>query len=440
MKLSVIGLGKLGSPLAAVLANGGHNVIGYDINSNFVDSIINKKAPVDEPLLQQYLESAKEKLTATDNIAEAIENSEISFIIVPTPSELSGNFSLEFIKSAIEQLAPVLQAKQDKHIISITSTVLPGSCDNEIIPLIEKLTGKQIGCELGLAYNPEFIALGNVINDLENPDLVLIGQSERWVGDQIREVWEQVIKNSATILQMNLVEAEMVKISINTFVTTKISFANLIGEICESLDNCSVDEVCSAISTDSRIGAKYFRGATPYGGPCFPRDNLALSYLANSLGITADIANATERINSRQIKRIIKTINSVANPHSKIAVLGLAYKPNTPVIENSAGINLCKELINLDYQIGAHDFHAVAAAESSLGSDILLSSNLTDILDQADIIVIMTPTDEYKKVASEINKVNASNGKAIFIIDCWGIVEDQFQGKNIELRRLGIKY
>jgi UDPglucose 6-dehydrogenase len=338
MDIAVVGLGKLGSPLAAVLASQGHNVVGVDVNPLLVDAINHGSAPVQEPGLQERIETARSRLRATTDFVDAINATDISFVIVPTPSSPDGFFTNRWVLDAVRHIGDALCKTSRYHVVNITSTVMPGSTGGEIRSALEYTSRRRVGESVGLTYNPEFIALGSVVRDLLSPDIVLIGESDPRAGDLLAAVYRRVVGASVPIHRMNWVNAEITKISINTFVTTKISYANMLAELCEKLPGADVDVVTRALGGDSRVGSKYLKGALGYGGPCFPRDNVAWAALAQSLGVGADIALATDMVNQRQVDRVVSLIDRLASPDAVVAVLGLAYKPDTPVIEQSQGV------------------------------------------------------------------------------------------------------
>lgn len=256
--LSVIGLGKLGAPMAACLAAKGFPVIGVDVDARKVDALNRAQAPVFEPGLPELLQVAKTRLKATQDIPTAVLNSEVTFVVVPTPSEPDGSFSLRYVLQACEGIADALRKKSLWHLVVITSTISPGSMDNSIRPLLEEHSGKRSGIDFGLCYNPEFIALGSVIRDFLNPDFVLIGESDERSGQVLEGIYRQVCENNPPVVRMNFINAELTKLAVNTFVTTKISFANMLARICEKLLGADVDVVTKALGLDSRIGTKLF--------------------------------------------------------------------------------------------------------------------------------------------------------------------------------------
>src|SRR5258705_3032132 len=279
MKLSVVGLGKLGAPLAALFASKGFEVLGTDLSPASVDAINQGRAPVDEPGLQALIDVSRSQLRATTDAAEAVAETDVTFVIVPTPSDSTGRFSNGAVVRAMEAVGDGIRRKNGYHVVSITSTVMPGSTGGEIRDALERHAGRPVGPDLGLCYTPEFIALGSVIRDMLRPDMILIGESDRKAGDVLENLYNRCCDNTPVVRRMNFVNAELAKISVNTFVTTKISYANMLADICDRLPGADVDVVTQAIGTDSRVGSKYLKGALGYGGPRFPRDNFAFAAL-----------------------------------------------------------------------------------------------------------------------------------------------------------------
>ena len=418
MNISVFGLGKLGSVLAVLLSSNGHKVYGVDRDRQLINDFSKGISPHNEPNLQDLLNSSRKNFTATLDSRTSVLNSDLSILIVPTPSDESGAFSNEYLLTAIKEIGGILKEKETNHLIVISSTVMPLTCDQVIISTLEQSSGKKIGQGLGLIYSPVFIALGSVIHDMQYPDIILIGESDKISGDIYEKIARSLVLNNPVTQRMSLVNAELVKIAVNTFVTTKISFANLLSEICDRLPNSDVDVVTAAVGNDSRIGKSYFKGALGYGGPCFPRDNIALTRLADSLGIVATIPAATDEINKRQASRILEIINSLDLEEKTVAVLGLAYKPDTPVIEESQGILIANLLDNQGLAVYVHDPLALKNAEEHLNPSIKLSGDLNQVILGAQLLILATPWQEYLNL-----DVNLLNHKVI--IDCWRVLSKE---------------
>jgi len=420
MKLSIIGLGKLGAPMAAVLAEKGHTVIGVDISPGYVNALNQGRAPVSEPGLEELILKNRARLSATTDCAEAVAASDVTFIIVPTPSEADGAFSLRYVLAAGESIGRALRAKNSYHLVVLSSTVMPGSTAGSLRPLLERASGKRCGEDFGLCYNPEFIALGSVIHDMLNPDLVLIGESDQRSGDILERLHEGVCESHPTIARMNFVNAELTKLSVNTFVTTKISYANMLAQVCETLPGADVAVVSRALGADSRIGAKYLKGALGYGGPCFPRDNVAFSALARRHGVPAALAEATDALNRRQVPRLAEMILGRLPASGTAGVAGLSYKPDTDVIEESQGLLLAKYLLARDVPVVVYDPAAMDNARSALLGRVRFAPSLADCAREADVLAITTPWREFESLSADA--MRPRDGRMKTVIDCWRIL------------------
>lgn len=419
MKLSIIGLGKLGSPLAAVFASKGYDVIGVDLNETFVKKINQGIAPVEEPDLQDLLTQNRQRISATTSTHDAVLNSDVTFVIVPTPTDSTGLFSNVYLLKALESIGTAIKNKSSYHLVVITSTVTPGSCQGDIKKTLEKSSGKLIGDDLGLCYNPEFIALGSVVKNMLYPDMLLVGESDKKAGDILEKIYKTSTNNNPPVRRMNLVNAEVTKISVNTYVTTKISYANMLSDICERLPESDVNVVTDAVGLDSRIGLKYLRPAVAFGGPCFPRDNIAMSALAKKLGARADLADATQKINVYQNDRLMNLIKKEGSP-KKISILGLSYKPGTYVVEESQGVKLANELVTNGHEVAVFDPMALTEAKKVLNPLVLVENSTKKCVEFSDFIIILIAWPEFRL---ELTKSYLESFEAKIFVDCWRILD-----------------
>ena len=414
--VSVIGLGKLGAPMAAALAARGVDVIGVDADAAKVEAVQQGRPPVFEPGLAEALLAGHARLTATQNVEDAVRDSDMTFIVVATPAETDGSFSLRYVLPLCEAIGRVLASKNEFHLVALTSTVMPGSTGGAVRDALERASRKRAGIDFGLCYSPEFIALGSVIRDFLNPDLLLIGETDERSGGMLESLYHQVCENKPAVARMNLVNAEIAKLAVNTFVTTKISFANMLARLCERVAGASVDVVTGAIGLDSRIGGKYLKGAISYGGPCFPRDNLALIALADRVGASAGLPRATHEFNRAQIQGLADLVQRYLEAGKVAGILGLTYKPNTDVTEEAAGLLLARELARRKVPTLAFDPEGHVRAESSPGSEIQLAASAEDCIGQSDVIVLTTPWPEFLKIpAGRWARVHSPR----VVIDCW---------------------
>lgn len=397
-KLSIVGLGKLGAPLSAVMARAGFEVFGIDFNNAFVDAINAGKAPVEEPQLQEFIDKTDGRLKATTKYEQAILNSDITMVIVPTPSQEDGYFTNEYLIASLKEIGGAIRKKDSYHLVVITSTVMPGSTGSILKETLEDASGRTLGQHLGLIYNPEFIALGSVINDMLHPDFILMGESDKKAGDLLSKVYLQSCKTKPAFKRMNFVNAELCKISVNTYVTTKISYANMLAEICDNLAGADVDVVTDAVGSDSRIGTKYLKGGLGYGGPCFPRDNRAFTAMGDKLGVKCDLAKATDTINSHQVLRLSGAVESALIEGGSVAILGLSYKPGTPVIDESQAIALAEDLASRGIKVFVHDPLAIDNAKTVLGDKVHYCYTIEEAIETAVVIITMTQEDCYKSI------------------------------------------
>jgi UDPglucose 6-dehydrogenase len=430
MQIAVVGLGKLGAPLAGVLASKGHQVRGVDINPSAVQLLNDGRAPVEEPGLEELVSASRERLSATTDSAAAAE-AEVSILLVPTPSDERGAFSNEYVLAAVEELGRGLAARDDYHVVVVASTVMPGSCDAEILPALERASGRRVGDSLGLCYSPEFIALGNVIRDMLEPDMVLIGQSDERAGAVLERLHAGVCENDPPVRRMSLINAELTKIAVNTYVTMKISYANTLADMCERLPGADVDAVSDALGLDTRIGRKYLRGAIAYGGPCFPRDNKAFAVLARDLGAEPLLAEATDAVNHAQTERLARIVQSRLGEGDVVGILGLSYKPDTGVVEESPGVALAGLLGEAGHEVVVYDPVAIDAALAALGGHARGASSAAELVERSDVVVIATPWPEFAELPL------GGDGNQPVVIDCWRLLDEDVYGEQVDIVRLG---
>lgn len=412
--ISVFGLGKLGACIAATLAERGFHVLGVDIDPEKVRRVNAGLPPVDEPLLAETISAGRSRLRATLDPQEAVAT-DASFFIPPSPSLPDGSFSNEYLLKAMHPLAKcVRDANKKGHLFVVSSTTTPGAVRKVIIPMLEKETGWNCPRDFGVCYNPEFIALGNVIRGLLEPDLVLIGESDPERGALLEGLYKQYNRNHPVIARMSITSAELAKISVNSFITMKISFTNQLRLIAEKYSDANIGDILNAVGSDSRIGQKYLRPGLSYGGPCFPRDNRLVAYAANQVGLEAPLALASDRVNELTKEKLLEQVRALASPGDAIAIFGMAYKPDTHITEESAGLYLSQKLKHLGYRVLVHDFVANPTNSPSL-IEFEVIGNLESMSARKEIrvAVICSPSPEYRDL-----KLPATTK----LFDPWGIV------------------
>ena len=412
--------------MAAAIASRGFDVIGVDVSQRAVDLLNAGRAPVQETNLEEMIAANRERLRGTLSHQEAILGSDISFVIVPTPSDSRGAFSLQYAYFAFREIGRALKQKNGYHNVVLTSTVLPGATRFGLLPVLEQESGKVCGRDFGLCYSPEFIALGSVIQNFLNPDFTLVGESDDRAGGQLEDCYAAIMVNKPPCQRMSLENAELTKIAVNTFVTTKITFANMLADLCERIPGGDVDVVSDALGRDARIGRKYLTGGLGYGGPCFPRDNVALSFIARALGTSADIAETTDSANRSMAERIVGNLGARVLQGSTVAVLGLSYKPFSHVIEESQGISMARALSKSGARVLAFDPLANEAARAELLDQAVIVDSIADCLAQAEVVMITTPDPAFRELTYADF---GGSGSRVTVIDFWRILDKELAGR-----------
>lgn len=424
--LSVIGLGKLGTPIAVCLARQGFHVIGADTNQITVDMLNEGRSPIFEPGVGELLREAGTRFVATTNICGAIAGSDVSFVIVPTPSDDVGWFLLEYINAVCTEIGMVLRKKPEFHMVVIVSTVMPSAMDEHIVPLLEKISGKICGVDFGVCYSPELVALGSVIQNYLEPDFILIGESDEAAGDIVEAIYNQVT-GGVPVIRMNFVNAEIAKLALNNYVTMKITFANSLARLCEKIPGANVDTVTQAIGLDHRIGTRYLTGATPFGGPCFGRDVRAMRALGRKIGGYFPLAPIIDELNREQMLHLQRLVRKHLPENGTVGILGLSYKPDTNVIEESPGAILASMLADEKIKVAAYDPSGV---EIRCIPPIWFADSMRACIEIADVVIITTMWDEFHGTETLFNNQ--------VVIDCWRILDAQLLDDSVTYVPVGV--
>jgi len=415
-KLSLIGLGKLGLPLATVFASKGIYTIGIDVDSSKIDGLNNNRLPFHETGLEDLFGESRDYLHFTENFKDAVNETDVSVILVNTPSDKkSKSFSNAYIKSSLTSLCDGLKnSTKEYHLIIISSTVMPRTCAKVVVPLIEEISGRKLNEGFGLCYIPDLVALGSVIKDFKNPDLLIVGESSKRAGDMALEHYADIIENQAPVHRMSVIDAEITKVSLNAYITMKISFANFIGNVCDELEDANSENVTSALGKDRRISPYYIKAGLAFGGTCFPRDTWAFDEFANQLGLDAVHVKAADKIN--QMQHDILYQKTVDLNRSKIAILGLGFKANTPVVVASPAIILAERLADNGYTVNVCDQLALEEAKLVLGPKANYFDSVDTCLAASECCVIATPYVGFKDVKDHL-------GSDYPVLDCWHILK-----------------
>ena len=315
---------------------------------------------------------------------------------------------------ALQTVAQAVKAARKKnHLFVVSSTTTPGACRQVIIPMLEQQIGGICGKNFSFCYNPEFIALGNVVHGLLSPDMVLIGESDAQSGARLEAFYKKYNTNRPKIARMSITSAELTKISVNSYITAKISFTNQLRMIAEQYTDTNIHAILDAIGADSRIGHKYLRAGLSYGGPCFPRDNRLVSYAAKQVGLSAPLAEATDAVNEMTKKRLAQNALASVKPGEVVAVLGMAYRPNSYIVEESAGLHVAQMLKRNGCRVMVHDFAAnIKNSPSLLEFEVLPDLKKLKNDKRIKTVVICCEWEGYGKIALP---------KGARVFDPWGV-------------------
>ena len=395
MKISIVGSGYVGLITGIGFASTGHSVIFLDVDKNKVDLINFKKPPIYEEGLEELMRKYSNKFYATTSYKNAIINSDITFITVGTPSNKDGSINLKYVKSSAKEIGSFLRLKKNFHLVVVKSTVLPGTTENIIGKIIEKESGKKAFRDFGLASNPEFLKEGSALKDFLNPDRIIIGVEDKKSKNILLELYKNF---NCPKLVTNIKVAEMIKYASNSFLATKISFANEIGNICKKL-KIDVYDVFKGVGLDKRINPAFFNAGLGFGGSCFPKDVKALIKMAEETGEEPRILKATIEVNEKQPLKMLELLKKHVEDLEgrKIGILGLSFKPETDDIRESRAIPIVRDLIKNKAKVIAYDPIAINNFKK-LFPGIKYASSSSEVLKKCDIILIVTEWNEFKKL------------------------------------------
>lgn len=420
MDISVIGSGYVGSTISACLATWGHTVQTVDIDQGPVDDINHGKAPIHEPGLDELIANhSGSRLYATTDYS-AICDTDVTFLALPTPSHDDGSIDLDIIKTATQSVGEALVEKDNSHLVVVKSTVLPGTTNEELTPVIAEASGKSHGEDLHVAMNPEFLREGSAVSDFRHPDKVVIGTSTELARTYLRAIFEPLVTNSETaIVETGICEAEMIKYANNAFLATKVSLINELGNICKEYGVDSY-EVAEALGFDDRISAHFLRSGVGWGGSCFPKDIEALIAAAREKGYEPSLLDAAVEVNEIQPLRLLECLQKHIELSGKqIAVLGLAFKPGTDDVRNSRAIPVIEELQQQGATVVAYDPVAGENMQERF-PDIKYADSAAAALDGAHGALVVTDWDEFKTLDSEFDAMTEP-----ILIDGRRVVEPQ---------------
>ena len=394
MKISVIGCGYVGAVTGACFAALGHEIVFVDLDPDKIAAINAGRSPIYEPGLDGLLQKNASKIAATDDLAGAVSRTEVTFICVGTPSQQDGSIDLAFVRSAAAGIGRVLKDKSDGHTVIVKSTVLPGTTEGVVLPILEVESGKQAFVDFGLASNPEFLREGSALSDFFAPDRIVIGASD----DRSRRLLEELYAPiDCPKMYTAIPVAEMIKYVSNAFLATKVSFANEIGNICKRM-GIDTAEVFRGVGMDHRINPAFFQSGIGFGGSCFPKDVRALIAKAEEVGVEPKILKDVIEVNEEQPLKLLELLEThIPDVDRKtIGVLGLAFKPNTDDVRESRAIPIVETLLQKGATVLAYDPMAMGNFRK-LYPQVNYVSTAADAL-AADAVLITTEWEEFESL------------------------------------------
>jgi len=405
MRLSIFGLGHVGLTLAACLADSGFQVLGYDVDEEKVHIISNGRAPFYEPELDILIEKAisSERLRLVSDPEEAVLSSDITFITVGTPEKSDGSVDLTHVNEVLKSIGSALNRKKEYHLIVLRSTVPPGT-SREAVKALEKISGKKSGKDFGFCFNPEFLREGNAVQDTLHPDRIIIGELDEKSGNLLEGFYRRFHSSKTpSILRTTLENAELIKYAANAFLAMKVSFINMIARLCERIPHADVEAIARGIGLDKRIGSYFLKAGLGFGGSCFPKDLKALLAYAKRLNVRLPLVEATLQINEDQPLRAVQLAEELLGDlkGKRIAILGLAFKPNTNDMRNAVSIKLINELLEKNAIVVAYDPAAIENAKRIFGNKIKYANSARECLREAEAAIIVTEWDEFKQLTPD---------------------------------------
>lgn len=411
MNISVFGLGYVGSVSAGCLTTLGHSVTGVDVNPLKVDMINSGQSPVIEQDLDDLIAQGVEQgqITATTVAGEAIAASDVSLICVGTPSNGNGNLNLTYVERVCQEIGEALATADQYHVVVVRSTMLPGSIEERVIPVLEKASGRRARRDFGVAFNPEFLREGTAVHDFYNPPFTLVGATDPRGAEIAAEAYQKI---DAPLLVVPVKVAEMVKYANNAFHALKVTFANEIGNVCkeQGIDSHQVMDIF-CMDEKLNLSAYYLKPGFAFGGSCLPKDLRALLYQGRHLDLSLPVLESILPSNELQVKRGFDLIDKTGK--KKIGVLGFSFKAGTDDLRESPLVELIETLIGKGYDVRVYDKNVSLARlhganRAYIEREIphiatLMCSSMEEVLEKSEVIVIGNKAPEFSQVPERVN-------------------------------------
>ena len=413
MRVTVFGLGYIGCVSAACLARDGHMVIGVDVNPQKVELVGSGRSPIIEPGLDELISEVVEsgKLQVSLDSQAAVHESDISLICVGTPSNgNNGSLNLQYVENVCREIGIALVDKPEYHVVAVRSTILPGTVQEKLIPLLEQYSGRQVGTDFGVCLNPEFLRESSAIEDFYHPSHIVIGELDQRSGDAIQQLYRAV---RAPIIRTTIQTAEIMKYVNNAFHALKVTFANEIGNLCKA-HGIDGQEVMEIFCQDRRLNLSpaYLKPGFAFGGSCLPKDLRALLYRIKERDLDCPLLNSVLSSNQKQIQRGIELIERAG--HKKVGILGLSFKADTDDVRESPMVPLVETLVGRGYQVRVYDEKVeperlVGANKFFLERELphiasLMCSSINEVIAKAETVVVANSSAAFRQIPRLISE------------------------------------
>src|SRR6476469_295854 len=403
MKVSVFGLGYVGSVSAASFAADGHTVVGVDVNADKVSSLNEGRSPIVEKGLDVLIRdnTANGRLRATTSTADAVRDTEISLICVGTPSRKNGSLDLSYLERVAEQIGAALKDKDSYHVVVVRSTVLPGTTHGVVIPALERTSGKKYGSGFGVTVNPEFLREGTAIKDFRQPPMTLVGHNYTSDAQPTEALYTKV---DAPMVTTSIRTAEMIKYASNTWHALKVTFANEVGNLCKRLDIDS-HEVMDIFCRDEKLNLSsyYMKPGFAFGGSCLPKDVRAMQYRAKEVDLEMPVIQSILASNELQIRHAIDLV--IETGRKRVGLLGFSFKAGTDDLRESPIVILAEALLGKGYSLSIYDKNVSLARLMGANKEYIeqqiphlsrhLCDSVEDVIANSDVIVIGNGAPEF---------------------------------------------
>lgn len=404
--ISIVGTGYVGLCTAVGFTSKGYKVLASNHDPKKAASVNKGIPPFYEPGLEVLLRTVVRNcyLRCVTDHEEVILNTDITFIAVGTPSKPDGSIDLRYIKGSAREIGEALKKKEAYHLVVVKSTVTPGATENIVKPTIERSSNKRCGVDFGLCMNPEFLREGSALHDTLHPDRIIIGEHDKKSGDVLEALYRDFYgEEMPPLIRTNLPTAELIKYANNAFLATKISFINTIANICEKIPGADITTVAKAIGLDHRISPLFLNAGLGYGGSCLPKDVKALIAYSKQLNYKPALLETTQEVNEKQAKQAVEKAKSQLGElrGKNVAILGLAFKPNTDDMREARSIPIIKQLLKEGASVTAYDPAAIPNTKSIFRNKIKYAPSAIECLKNADCCILITEWEEFKNLTTE---------------------------------------